>query len=111
MCALFTRRDAALLLAMADTLSGGAYRPLSEYLRATLERGLRATGRDTDRLDEAMNRAAAMPPFPDAGLALASRREAGIGTGVLTNSTTESAERALVSAGLHERVDVVIGTD
>jgi hypothetical protein len=27
----------ALLVTMADTLSGGPYRPLSEYLRATVE--------------------------------------------------------------------------
>jgi 2-haloacid dehalogenase len=36
----------ALLLTMADTPSGGAYRPLPDYLRAELERALRAAGRD-----------------------------------------------------------------
>jgi 2-haloacid dehalogenase len=101
----------ALLLTMADTLSGGDYRPLPDYLRATLERALQAGGRDTGALEEAMKRAGAMEPFPDAGAALASLRDAGISTGVLTNSTTEAAERALTSAGLRHQLEVVIGTD
>ena len=101
----------ALLLTMADTLSGGDYRPLPDYLRATLERALRAGGRDTSALEEAMKRAGAMKPFPDASGALAALRDAGISTGVLTNSTTEAAERALTAAGLREQLEVVIGTD
>ena len=101
----------AILLTMADTLSGGAYRPLPEYLRAALERSLRAVGRDTGPLDAAMQRAAAMDPFPEAASALAALSEAGLRLGVLTNSTTEAAERALDSAGLRDRFDVVIGSD
>lgn len=53
----------ALLLTMADTLSGGAYRPLPEYLAAALERGLRAAGRDIGPLQDAMERATRMVPF------------------------------------------------
>ncbi len=101
----------ALLLTMADALSGGAYRPLPEYLSATLERGLRARGRDTGPLAAAMERASAMDPFPEAGAALAALQDAGVHTGVLTNSTTEAAEGALASAGLRDRLEVVIGSD
>ena len=101
----------ALLMTMADTLSGGAYRPLPEYLRAALERALRAAGRDTGPLDAAMRRASAMQPFPEAARALGLLREAGLRVGVLTNSTTETAERALESARLRDYFDVVLGSD
>lgn len=90
----------ALLLTMADTLSGGGYRPLPEYLRATLERALRAEGRDGEVLDAAMRRAAALRSFPEAAAALSRLRVAGVRLGVLTNSTTEAAERALAATAL-----------
>src|SRR5207247_2198540 len=48
--------------------------------------------------------------FPDAAAALATLPEAGVHTGVLTNSTTEAAEHALTSAGLRDELEV-IGTD
>jgi 2-haloacid dehalogenase len=101
----------ALLHTMADTLSGAPYRPLPDYLRGTLERRLRAAGRPTEALDQAMERAAAMEPFPDAADALRMLREGGLHTGVLTNSQTEAAERALSGAGLLGLVETVIGTD
>ena len=101
----------ALLLTMADSLSGGAYRPLPEYLGAALERGLRAAGRDTGPLDAAMQRAAAMDPFPEAESALALLHGAGIRVGLVTNSTADAAERALESAGLRDRFEVVLGSD
>src|SRR5438045_1257929 len=66
----------ALLLTMADTLSGAPYRPLPDYLQDSLERGLLAAGRDTDRLDAAMRRAAALDPFPTAEPALRRLEEA-----------------------------------
>src|SRR5256885_5393377 len=59
-----------VLHTMADSLSRARYRPLPDYLRAALERRLRAAGRDTGALDEAMERAAAMDPYPDAAEAL-----------------------------------------
>jgi 2-haloacid dehalogenase len=101
----------ALLLTMADSLSGGAYRPLLDYLRATFERALRADGRTTDVLDAAMERAARMEPFPDAKSALSRLAREGLHVGVLTNSTTAAAESALTSCGLRELLEVVIGSD
>lgn len=101
----------ALLLTVADALSRGAYRPPPEYLRATLERALRADGRDVDALDLAMERAGTMEPFPEAGAALSRLRSADLRIGVLTNSTTAAAERALTAAGLREQLQIVIGSD
>jgi 2-haloacid dehalogenase len=101
----------ALLLTMADVLSGGAYRPLPEYLRATVERALRAEGRDLGGLDAAMERAGAMPPYPEAKAAVSLLAAEGLHVGVLTNSTTSAAERALAAAGLRDRLDLVIGSD
>ena len=101
----------ALLLTMADTVSGGAYRPLPDYLRATLERVLRAGGRDLGVLDAAMRRAAAMDPFPDPESALSTLLGARLHVGVLTNSTGQAADAALAAAGLRERFEMVIGSD
>ena len=101
----------ALLLTMADTLSGGSWRPLPEYLAATLERALRARGRELTQLEAAIQRAGRMDLFPEARAALARLQEAGLHTGVLTNSSTDAAERALESAGLRDCLDVVIGSD
>lgn len=102
--------DEAILLAMADTLSGD-YRPLAEHLAATLERRLRVGGRDTSALDQALERAKAMDPFPEAATALDALGNTGLRLGVLTNSPTVAAERSLEHARLRERFDAVIGTD
>jgi 2-haloacid dehalogenase len=101
----------ALLLTMADTLSRAGWRPLPEYLRAALGRALLADGRELDALGAAMERAATMDPFPDAREALIVLRDAGLHTGILTNSTTETAEAALESAGLRDLLEIVIGND
>ncbi|MGE5636867.1 MAG: hypothetical protein ACM3UV_08015, partial [Nocardioidaceae bacterium] len=67
--------DEAVLYAMAETLSG-SYRPLSELLAASLARRAEAAGAGAGGLDAALERAARMPPFPDAGAALWLLREA-----------------------------------
>jgi 2-haloacid dehalogenase len=101
----------ALLLTMADSLSGGAYRPLPDYIAATLERALRVAGRDTGALTPALERASAMDPFPDARAALSNLADAGLRVGVLTNSTAAAAGRALREGGLRDALQVVIGSD
>jgi 2-haloacid dehalogenase len=102
--------DEAVTAAMAETLSGG-YRPLAEFLRMALVRRGEVAGWELSRLDEALDRAARMPPYPDAAEALERLRAAGLRTGVLTNSGTEAAERALGAAGLLDRVELVAGAD
>jgi 2-haloacid dehalogenase len=102
--------DEALLHSMAETLSGG-YRPLPDFVRAALERRLLVAGRDTAALDEAMARASRLPAYPDAEEAIHRLVAAGLQIGVLTNSTTDSAEQSLRAAGLRDRLSAVIGSD
>src|SRR5207248_1245036 len=80
-------------------------------LRGTLERSLRAQGRALDGLEDAMERAAAMEPFPETEAALSRLLAADIRVGVLTNSTAQAAEHALTAAGIRERFEAVIGGD
>jgi 2-haloacid dehalogenase len=88
--------DEAILLSMAETLSG-SYRPFSELLRAALARlGEGAADRS-------------MRPYPDAAAAIGRLRDGGLRPCVLTNSATADAEAALDSAGLS--VDLVVGSD
>ncbi len=102
--------EEALLLAMADTLSG-AYRPLSEHLRAALERWLFVSGHEMQALESMMRRADAMDPFPEAEQALKRLGDAGLRVAVLTNSSTQSARASLRRAGLLDSVAAVIGSD
>jgi len=102
--------DEAILLAMADTLSGD-YRPLAEHLAGTLERRVRVAGRDPAPLGKALDRAKAMDPFPEVERALDVLSEAGINAGVLTNTAKDAAEQSLEQAGLRTRLGAVIGTD
>jgi 2-haloacid dehalogenase len=99
--------DEAILHSMAETLSGG-YRPFTDFLRSALARKAEVGGRPAG-VDEAMERAAAMPPYPDAAEALDRLRTAGLRVGVLTNSATQAAEAALHAAGL--ALDLVVGSD
>ncbi len=94
--ALGTGFDEALLLSMAETLSG-SYRPLPELLAA-----VRRRRGEPEEMPE-------MPPRPGAAAALARIRDAGLRPCVLTNSATDAGEAALEAGGL--RVDLVVGSD
>ena len=100
--------DEAVLAAMVDTLSG-VYRPLPELLRSGLVRRAQLEGHPAG-IEEAMERAKRMPPYPGAGQAIERLRGAGLEVGVLTNSATESADQALESAGLRQLMADVVGT-
>lgn len=104
--------DQAITQATAFTMTG-AYPAFPDLLRAGLRRQLERAGHPpTDALlDDAMARAAAMRPFPEAAGALDRLRAAGLRLAVTTNSATASSEASLASAGLRDRVDAVIGTD
>lgn len=102
--------DDAVWQAMADTLTG-VYRPLPDYVRAALERRVDLDALQGDAIEDALARAAAMPPYPEAAAALDALRAAGLRVGVLTNSASEAAERALASAGLGDRIELVAGSD
>ena len=98
--------DDAIAGSMAETLSG-AYRPLPEFLRAAL---VALAGSDSG-IEEAMDRAKRMPPYPDCAAALEHLRGAGMKTGVLTNSARDRAVAGLEAAGLLESFDLVAGSD
>jgi 2-haloacid dehalogenase len=98
--------DDAIAGSMAETMSG-SYRPLPEFLRAAL---VALAGSDTG-IEEAMERAKRMPPYPDCRAALEQLRAAGIKTGVLTNSARDRAVEGLEAAGLIESFDLVAGSD
>jgi 2-haloacid dehalogenase len=96
-----------IVLAMAETLSG-SYRDFFELLRAAASRRLAVAGK-LELVDEVMSAARRMPPFPDAEEAAGRLRSAGVGAGVLTNSSTESARSLLAGSGLE--LDPVVGAD
>jgi 2-haloacid dehalogenase len=102
--------DDAVLQAMVDTIVG-EHRPFPDYLRAALERRLRIAGADSDLIDAAMQRAAALPPFPDAAQALETLAGAGYRIAVVTNSAADAARAALRAAALDAHVELVVGAD
>jgi 2-haloacid dehalogenase len=101
--------DETILLSMAETLSGGA-RPFPELLEAVLSRRAQLGG-SPRAVTEAMDRAAEMPAYPDALAAIERIAGAGLHVGVLTNTPTANAERALAHAGLREALELVVGSD
>ena len=104
--------DETIMQAMVDTLVGRE-RPFGEYLGAATSRTLRlANVSDTAELvDETIAAVRQMPAFPEVPGALDLLREGGMQLGVLTNSATAVAENALMSAGLRDRFDGVVGSD
>jgi 2-haloacid dehalogenase len=102
--------DETILLAMAETLSGGD-RAFGELLESVLRRRAELAGSDASALEEALGRATRMPPYPDAGAAIGRLRDGGLRVGVLTNTPTPNAEAALEAAGLREALELVIGSD
>jgi 2-haloacid dehalogenase len=102
--------DDAIFQSMTDALVGD-YRPFPQYLKAALKRRLALAGHGLARLDDALDVAAQMPPFPDAAEALAKLRAGGLRIAALTNSARAGAERALRNAGLLGFFDELTGSD
>jgi 2-haloacid dehalogenase len=98
----------AVLLGMVETLTG-SYRDFSELLRAGASRRLALRGQD-DRVDAVLAGAQEMRPYPDARAAIETLRDAAIGAGVLTNSSTDAA-RSLVANGDLPPLAPIVGTD
>jgi 2-haloacid dehalogenase len=102
--------DETILHAMAETLSGGD-RAFPELLEAALRRRAQLGGADESKVAKALEQAARMPAYPDAGEAIARLTDAGLHVGVLTNTPTPNAEAALTAAGLRDSLELVVGSD
>jgi 2-haloacid dehalogenase len=102
--------DDAVTLMMAETVIG-AYTPLPEHLRATLERRLLRAGEDPRLAENAMSRAQSLAPMQGAGLALEQLADAGFRLAVVTNSSADSARAILRSNDLDAHFEAVIGTE
>ncbi|MGI8632962.1 MAG: haloacid dehalogenase type II [Solirubrobacterales bacterium] len=100
----------SVVQAMADTATGH-WRPFPTYLEAALARRTEPVGLDRSVVDDALERAARMPAFPDAKRGLTRLAEAGLRLGVVTNSGRDPAEDSLEAAGLRDHFEVVVGSD
>ncbi len=95
---------------MTDALLG-ASRPFADHVRGALE--VEAARHELDRslVPVALERAAALPAWPDARAALERLRSAGLPLAVLTNSGVDAGRRSLEGAGLLDLLDPVLGVD
>lgn len=96
----------AVRLAMVATLTD-SYCDFSDLLRAAARGRVQAAGR-AELLEEVLAGAGRMRPFPDAAEAVAILREAGLGVGVLTNSSAATARELLAASDLD--LEPVLGT-
>lgn len=102
--------DDAVAQAMVDVITG-VFRPFPELLRSALGHEAAAAGLGEDAVDAALAQSEALPPFPDAGAALAFVAAAGAVPSVLSNSAADAATASLRAAGIATHVDTVIGAD
>jgi 2-haloacid dehalogenase len=100
--------EEAALMAAVETITG-RYEDFSTLLERAVARRLALAGRP-GRLSEAMEALTEMRPVPEAREALRALEEAGIGIGVLTNSSGEDAWDLLEAAGIGG-LELILGTD
>ncbi len=103
--------DQAARNAMVESLQGRVGRPFAEHLRAALEVAVADEGLAGDRIESAMDAAAALPAWADAAAALAQLSESGIALVALTNSGARAGTATLQGCGLIEYFDRVLGVD
>lgn len=97
----------AILQAMVLQLTGGTA-VFADLIAAGLRRRLAMAGRDPAAADDAAAQLGSMPAFIDAPAALERLRGAGLRLGVLTQSAPEAADAVLRSAGLRDRLELVV---
>ncbi|MEV4420580.1 haloacid dehalogenase type II [Patulibacter sp. NPDC049589] len=95
---------------MTDALTGGV-RPFADHLRAALAVVAAQEGLDPAGIHEATEHARALPAWPDALRALETLRRGGFRLAVLTNSGARAGRATLLSAGLLDLFDAVLGVD
>jgi 2-haloacid dehalogenase len=97
--------DEANMMAMIATL-GGREAVFADLLEGALRRRLALAG--ADPASAALDRLETMPAYPDAPAALERLRSGGCRLAVLTQSSSEAAERVLAHAGLRSALDLVL---
>ena len=102
--------DETIMHSMAETLSGGR-RPFPQLLEASLRRRAELMEAAPGAVEEAIERAARMPAYPDAAPAVRRLADSGLRVGVLTNTPTPNARTALTAAGLRDAFELVVGSD
>ncbi len=100
-------QDDAVAQAMVATLTG-SLPPFEALFSAALRRRLTLRDRDPALATQAVELMGTMPAMPDAPSALETLRSGGLRIGVLTQSDAGSADAVLRSAGLRDRVEVVL---
>jgi 2-haloacid dehalogenase len=100
----------ALQMAMAETIVGD-YHDLIAHLEQALRTEVRLRGLDEERLDDALEHAAQLPPFPDVPAAITDLADAGWRLAVLTNSGADAGRRTLAAAGLAHHFVSILGVD
>jgi 2-haloacid dehalogenase len=101
---------AAVQSAMVDALLGKT-RAFSEHIEAALRDEAGRRGLDPARIEQALEVATALPPYPDTPAGLDALAGAGHGLAVLTNSGAEAGRRTLEADGLAGRFDQILGVD
>lgn len=100
----------AMLSSMAATIIG-RFEPFAEHLRDALAVECHAERLDPNRIDDALQRAATLDPWPEAADALSCLAGAGWTIAALTNSGAAGGRRTLENAGLLDAFDHVLGVD
>lgn len=101
--------DAAVHTAMVDAIIGTSERPFIEHIESAIRCLAVEHELDADRVPDALQNAAELPPRPGAEEAL--ERLAGARLVALTNSGAEAGERTLRAARLLDRFEQVLGVD
>jgi len=105
-------RDKQIEYSRLRTMSG-RYVPFSQVTREALEFALDLLGLPSSatQVRELLDEYKRLTPFPDVIPAFEALLEGGVEIGVLSNGDPQMLEAALVSAGLHRHLDLVLSAD
>jgi len=100
----------AVQTAMVETILG-EYTDFSAHIRSALEVQVARRSLDGGRIEEALERAKRLSPYPDAAEALELLAQAGHRLTVLTNSGAQAGRATLEACGLSDWFEQVLGVD
>ena len=100
----------AVQTAMVETILG-RFSPFSEHIESALRAWVRERGLEDTLVAQGVERAAALPPYPETATALEALAGAGRWLAVLTNSGAEAGRDTLRAAGLDKYFQRILGVD